>query len=714
MGLFSKIKKAIKKVARAVKKVATFLVGPVSTPFSTTQSIPQIANETGQQKLDGILLNFQGGSNPIPLIYGRRKIGGTRVFVSTNGTDNKYLYVAIVFCEGPIVGLSPYNDSPLWIDDTNVPLSSYTHGVVAEPTSGPYKDRLKCQFFDGRNRPNSSGLYSVDYTDPDEPITGANDGVFADIDGSGGAPGWTADHAFVGLAWYAMRFEWKKIDTQEDANNNPYKGIPDVKVRINGKVIFNAEHISSNHGTTTASSTPQEQFNSYRQDIFDSNGYERAGIGKGIYGQNRDSSSGDFGTNPVNVLLDYLRNPMYGKGLTDDKIDWDSFRDAARVLQTTTQNINNNYYVGAVKIFECPIYIDTSQSIMNNIKIILQSFRGMLPYSNGKFKCVIEGPEDVSHGGELNAYAGDINNIQTVKTFTNDNIVGGITIERPDRSSRLNRVRITYTDGTTEGGTAEAIYPPDGSDYDLLLTEDNGEKLESSFAIPWCTTEYRAHLFAQMVVRKSRNNTLISFATNLGASDLIPSNLITVVNEPFGINGPFRILDLTIGQDGLIIITAIEHQPSMYVQDLQNFTMTGTEPVLNLPDPFTVEMVNTPVILEQAYAFNRDDTLLVRWTATNDPFLDRYVVLLKKASEPSSMIREVGRTQDTKFIFENLEEGVLYQAYVYVLNALGRRSWWRVSTSAAITHSYTAVGGSATTVTSNKVTSSIGSTELGA
>jgi len=705
MGLFSRIKRAVKKVARSIKKVASFLVSPVATPFSTTQSIPQISNDTGPQQLDGTLLNFQGGSNKIPVIYGFRKVGGTRVFVSTNGTNNKYLYVAIVFCEGPIVGLSGLD--PLWIDDTQVPLSSYDHGVVAEPTAGPYKDRLKVQFFDGRGSMNTSAHYSANYTDTGNgivPLTGSQDGVFADIDGSGGAPGWTVDHQISGLAWYAMRFEWKKIDTQDDANNNPYKGIPQVKVRLHGKLIFDAQEIGSDHGFATGTS--------YLNDVANSHGGNIAtgGTNRGSLGQ------GNFGDNPVSVLLDYLRNPDYGKGLEDNKIDFDSFRDSARQLQTTQQTVITPTFNGAIRMFTCPIYVDTGQSIMNNIKIILQSFRGMLPYSNGKYKCVLEGTEDVVIGNHLNEYSGNLANINTVKTFNNDNIVGGITIERPDRSTRLNRVRITFTDGIDQGATSEAIFPPDGSDYDALLTEDNGEKLESSFTIPWCTFEPRAHLFAQLLVRKSRNNTVISFATNLGASDLIPSNLITVVNTSFGINGPFRITDMTMSADGLIVITAIEHQPSIYVQDLNSFNALGTDPVLNLPNPFTVEQVGTPVLLEDAGITSVGiGKLLCTWSATTDPFLDRYHVQIKKESEPSSSFQTVGTTQDTKYLIDGLETGVEYRTRVFVENTLNRRSQAIFSNNARkVTPLYTPAGGSTTAVTTNKVTTSIGSTELGA
>jgi hypothetical protein len=351
---------------------------------------------------------------------------------------------------------------------------------------------------------------------------------------------------------------------------------------------------------------------------------------------------------------------------------------------------------------------------MNNINIILQSFRGMLPYSNGRYKCVVEGSEDPVAGNPLNEFSGDINNVPTVKTFTDDNIVGGITIERPDRSTRFNRVRITFTDGTTEGATTEAIFPPDGSDYDRLLTEDNGEKLEGSFTIPWCTFEPRAHLFAQLLVRKSRNNTVISFATNLGASDIIPSNLIRVVNTAFGIDGPFRVTDLTMSQDGLIVITCVEHQPSIYVQNLNNFNALSTQPVLNLPDPFSVETVNTPIILTGGEGFGRPGTLRFSWGATDDPFLDRYVVLIKKDGEPTSAFQEVGRTQDTKFFIENLTPGQTYIARVFVLNTLNRRSDGKSSSGFTFQPSYTPAGGSATAVTTNKVTTTIGTTELGA
>ena len=48
----------------------------------------------------GILLNHQSNDQSIPVVYGERKVGGTRVFVETSGTDNEYLYVGLALFDG--------------------------------------------------------------------------------------------------------------------------------------------------------------------------------------------------------------------------------------------------------------------------------------------------------------------------------------------------------------------------------------------------------------------------------------------------------------------------------------------------------------------------------------------------------------------------------------------------------------------------------------
>ena len=143
------IKKVVKKVVKVVAKVVSSVVSAVTSPFGTNIDIPDYNLPSGQDQssaIQGILLNQDSAISNVPVVYGQRRLGGTRVFVSTNGSNNKYLYVALVLAEGQVTSYDQ-----LYVDDNLVPLSSYAHGVQASPTSGDYKGKLLAQFFDGRD-----------------------------------------------------------------------------------------------------------------------------------------------------------------------------------------------------------------------------------------------------------------------------------------------------------------------------------------------------------------------------------------------------------------------------------------------------------------------------------------------------------------------------------------------------------------------------------
>ena len=71
--------------------------------------VPEI-EDFGTNEFDdferGILLNKQSNDANIPVIYGERLVGGTRVFMETSGTDNTYLYMAIILSEGEITDIN--------------------------------------------------------------------------------------------------------------------------------------------------------------------------------------------------------------------------------------------------------------------------------------------------------------------------------------------------------------------------------------------------------------------------------------------------------------------------------------------------------------------------------------------------------------------------------------------------------------------------------
>jgi hypothetical protein len=172
--------------------------------------VPEI-EDFGTNEFDdferGILLNKQSNDANIPVVYGERLIGGTRVFMETSGTDNTYLYMAIVLSEGEINSIEEIR-----VDDKVVTFaSSLSDGTEVEVGSGDsnfYKDSeslIRIQPFFGTDGQSASSLLST-------------------------LSSWGSNHKLSGLCYLAVRFKW---------NQDAFTGIPKVQAKIKGKkVVF--------------------------------------------------------------------------------------------------------------------------------------------------------------------------------------------------------------------------------------------------------------------------------------------------------------------------------------------------------------------------------------------------------------------------------------------------------------------------------------------
>ena len=91
MGFLKKVFKAITKPFKAVVKIITQAI----SWLIPTPDIPDFGVGEFDDFERGILLNKQSNDAAIPVVYGERLIGGTRVFLETSGTDNEFLYMAL-------------------------------------------------------------------------------------------------------------------------------------------------------------------------------------------------------------------------------------------------------------------------------------------------------------------------------------------------------------------------------------------------------------------------------------------------------------------------------------------------------------------------------------------------------------------------------------------------------------------------------------------
>lgn len=79
----------------------------------------QSAKRGGQDSYsnNGYLTNTRSADATLPVVYGRFRVGGNIVYMSSTGTDNEYLHMVITLSEGPIEGIEAvYLDEKLSTD----------------------------------------------------------------------------------------------------------------------------------------------------------------------------------------------------------------------------------------------------------------------------------------------------------------------------------------------------------------------------------------------------------------------------------------------------------------------------------------------------------------------------------------------------------------------------------------------------------------------
>ncbi len=90
---------------------------------------PKAPRFNAQDEIKGVTVSKDSNNNPIPVVYGKRQVGLTRVFVESSGTDNQYLYVAGVLCEGGGAGITAIDE--VYVDDKLVTFDgALTDGTV--------------------------------------------------------------------------------------------------------------------------------------------------------------------------------------------------------------------------------------------------------------------------------------------------------------------------------------------------------------------------------------------------------------------------------------------------------------------------------------------------------------------------------------------------------------------------------------------------------
>ena len=183
--------------------------------FIPMPEIPDFGNSAANQEAQGVLVNKQSNNANIPVIYGTRLVGGTRVFLETSGADNQYLYGVLVLAEGEINGIT----SIKFDDDTVTFSGSIADGSTITSNDSRFGTNIQVQPFFGTDGQSAASLLT-------------------------GLSSWGSNHKLSGIAYIAFKLEW---------NQDIFGGIPNIQAVVQGKKVV--AYNSSSQAQTAAFST---------------------------------------------------------------------------------------------------------------------------------------------------------------------------------------------------------------------------------------------------------------------------------------------------------------------------------------------------------------------------------------------------------------------------------------------------------------------------
>jgi len=180
--------------------IGAVIVASVAVSYvMTTQAMKKAMKAAND--MAGVLFNKESNIEPIPVIYGQRRVGGVRVFVSTKdvsgGDKNEFLYIALVLSEGEVNAITDIH-----LDDVPITDSKYT------------------------------GLYTVNVH------TGADDQAYDDLLTEANSD-WDSTHTLSGVAYLAIKLKW---------NRDIFQGIPEITALVSGRKVYDPREDSTSDG----------------------------------------------------------------------------------------------------------------------------------------------------------------------------------------------------------------------------------------------------------------------------------------------------------------------------------------------------------------------------------------------------------------------------------------------------------------------------------
>jgi hypothetical protein len=452
-----------------------------------------------EQRDASLGFEFVTSGEPIalPIVYGRNKIGGVRVYHDTN--DN---------LEG---GFQTFVDRYFYYYN-----NSAANGFSITPNlpdeNGKKNEYLVVQ--QSMSIEGLDGLVTVDVNNLPWNDSSFKKGQWIHFHKDGNVPdlamqanGVPATNRFLNASSLRMIF---KLDRE----NNNYTGVPDVVGYVRG---FRVRTITNSGGSYSI------------------------------------NPARVYSNNPAYCLLDFLTSDLYGYGLADDEIDLKSFYDAAQLCSRTVQtarNVEGKIFGGQITrdlpLYECNVVLSSSNQLRDNLAAIMETMgEADLIWSEGKYKLKAIYPTNPTE---------QLNLISSYHFFSDADIVPEtVSIVFPSAEDRYNQYVVRYRNEHRDFEEDTVTWPKTGdSVYNTYLAEDGGILYKGETFLSGITDPYHALAMAEQYVRSSRRNFTLemTLTRNSRGFSLEPGDLFAVNSYNLGLdNEIFRVEEIEVNDD---------------------------------------------------------------------------------------------------------------------------------------------------------------------
>lgn len=582
--------------------VTKLIIRVVVAAFSYSQQRKAQKRQEAQMRAmrSNVLVNKQSNNDPIYPLYGKQRMGGTRVFIeSSDGSGDlgatTHLNLALAMCEGEISEIKQlwFNDTVVWdADNGGTTTSLDSGGYQLEGFTSKYAgSSMTINWYPGTTTQTvDTDLQASVNQQSDSNAEDMLDDIFYVIKSVGttdftlyGAPDNTVGTSFqvdLGSPIDATaitsgdRYEIVSTGTQDDptdyttigaADNNPGTRFTATGVGTGTGTVKTAPV-----GTGTVRSEPWTDDHelkgiSYIVLILEANGEIYGGQlptftavleGKKILDVSTLSDGDTLADmtpsnyvsgadqSPADVMYDYMISREFGKGLDrNDQEEWIAGLniDLASFQQAKLDCAAAREGDG----FNINGFLQSEKQIFDNIGEIMETCNGMMLFVDGKYQLRIKKPNE-----QLN--------LPDSSVFTKDTIIGDIQLSLPDKSQLLNKATGVFNNPLTKYNDDLVIYKVD--DY---VEADNGSVLETREDYTLITDEDLVLDLITQQVEISRGEYKIQFEAAHTALLLRSGDIIEIRLDDFGWGTGaeqeqkfWRVQELKLTEDNTVEITA--------------------------------------------------------------------------------------------------------------------------------------------------------------